>query len=232
MVPVTTVLFDLDGTLIDSAPDVYAAVASLIEDLGLTPPTETQVRGFIGNGLAITLERSLRAVDGPPPNLPMVEKLTALYAARPAVRTRPYPGVEKVLDEFLERGLRLAVATNKTTDLSRMILDQLGLGDHFELVAGGDAVPAMKPDPGHINYCLEKMDAAPEETVMVGDSVNDIRAANGAGCLSILLSYGYGPQRDVPGSHLPDGGEPDLRGDRFTDLPELIFGAASLPNSN
>lgn len=209
----TTLLFDLDGTLVDSAPDIAAAVNVVLAEIGRDPLSEERVRGFVGDGLAVTLARSLAAAGAPVQTPDLLTRFEAAYIAGVADRTRPYPGVAATLTALGNAGLRMAVCTNKSTEPSNVILAALGLQANFELVVGPDKVSQKKPDPQHIEFCLDALGVKPGETVMIGDSANDVIAANGAGCAAIFVTYGYGEI---------DGHDADASIDRFAELPEVL----------
>ena len=188
-------LVDLDGTLVDSAPDLAAAANKLLVELGLEPLPLAEVRAMIDGCIRVLGERLLkeRGVDYGPEFLPAaVAKLRAYYSAAIAVETRPYPGVRETLESLRKDGWRLAVCTNKPEGLSRQLLEELQLDGHFEAVAGGDSFPAKKPDPAHPLGLLELLGGAPAESVLLGDGTADILAARAAGIEEIWFSGGYG----------------------------------------
>ena len=192
--PLRAVVFDLDGTLVDSAPDLHAAANLTLEEMGLDPMPLAQVRGFVGNGVAKLVERCLEAQKQPSKGAPLaraVERFKAHYAAAPAVLTRPYDGVEALLGSLTARGLLLGVCTNKPEGLTNAVLAGTGLDRHLRAVVGGDTASAMKPDPAPLHYCLRLLGAGVEETLYVGDSETDADTAAAAGMDFALWSGGY-----------------------------------------
>jgi phosphoglycolate phosphatase len=173
------IVFDLDGTLIDSRADLGAAVNHTLRSFGLTAlPLET-VCQYVGEGARVLVQRSL----GPEHEARLDEGLAvflAYYGAHLLDHTRPYDGIAEVLAALTERGAVLSVLTNKPAALSRRILDGLGLLCRFAAVVGGDSLPARKPDPGGIDYLLETTHAARARTLLVGDSLIDMQTATAA----------------------------------------------------
>ena len=210
---ITALIFDLDGTLIDSAPDIAAAVNTILARAGYSKLAVADIMGFVGDGLAKTLERSLGAAAALPPSPAMLAQFEVEYAAHAADLTRPYPGVAATLAQIRDAGFRMAICTNKGTDLSRFILEALDLAANFEFVVGADRVAEKKPDPCHVLACLGMLGVTPGETAMVGDSANDVIAAHAAGCRAIYVSYGYGDKTGLP---------VDASIDRFDMLPETL----------
>lgn len=203
-------LVDLDGTLVDSAPDLAAAANKLLVELGHEPLPLAEVRAMIGGGLPLLGERALKArgIAYGPEFLPAATtKLRAYYGAAIAVETRPYPGVRETLGSLRAAGWRLAVCTNKPEELSRQLLAELQLDDYFEAVAGGDSFPAKKPDPAHPLGLLDLLGGKPGEAVLLGDGTADLLAARAAGIEEIWFSGGYGgaeaealsPRRKIDG---------------------------------
>lgn len=188
------ILFDLDGTLVDTAADVAAALDRLLVELGHAPLGQAAARGLIGGGARALVERGLRQVgDGRPHDL---DRLTArwldLYESAIAATSKPYPGVAATLGRLAEAGALLAVCTNKADHATRVLLDALGLSRHFAAVVGGD-VPRRKPDPAHPRAVLDRLGVSAAEAVLVGDSDNDLQAARAAGLGFVAVTYGYGP---------------------------------------
>lgn len=191
----SVLLIDLDGTLVDSAPYLAAAVNKLLVELGYEALPLEDVRGMIGGGLPKLGERALaaRGVTYGPAFLPRaIDKLRGYYAAAIAVETRPYPGARETLTALRETGWRLAVCTNKPEALSRQLLEALQLDSLFEEVAGGDSFAVKKPDPGHPLGLLRSLGAAPANAALLGDGAADIEAARAAGIAEIWFSGGYG----------------------------------------
>lgn len=184
-------IFDLDGTLVHSAPDIAAALNRRMEAAGLAHFPLPEVEAMIGDGAKVLLEKACAARGVPVP----ADALPALLGdleANSAVLTAPYPGMEAALDALAAAGWTLAVCTNKPIAATRALLGALGLERRFRVVLGGDSLPVKKPDPGHVRGVLLAAGARPEEAVMVGDHQNDIRAAAGAGVRSVFAAWGYG----------------------------------------
>lgn len=188
------VVFDLDGTLVDSAPDLGAASNQLLAQLGRTPLDLAQVRPMIGDGVRRLVERAIAATGGMPPGADLeelTERFLELYEPIVARITRPYPGVAETLPRIAQLGLTLAVCTNKPERLSRALLRALRLDNHFAAVVGGDSAPARKPDPRHLLFTLDRIGAAPAQTLFVGDNEHDVATARGARVPVVVVSYGY-----------------------------------------
>ncbi|MGB8274411.1 MAG: phosphoglycolate phosphatase [Alphaproteobacteria bacterium] len=187
-------VFDLDGTLIDSAPDIADAVNALVVELGRPALTLESVRPMIGDGMRNLVARALSA-GGEPPSPGDVEvfakRCLAIYEAHPVLRTRPFAGVVETLERLHRSGFALAVCTNKPDRPARAILDALELSGFFGALVGGESAPALKPDPRHLAHTLERLGAVPGSAVMVGDSGNDVNVARGLGVPSVCVTYGY-----------------------------------------
>ena len=215
-----TLLFDLDGTLVDSLPDLNGALNLMLTELGRAPLADHQVRLMVGDGAAKLVERALETGGGVPaePGLAdLVERFLALYRACATETTRPFPEVERTLEGLRREGWRLAVCTNKPERESRQILDELGLSPLFETVGGGDSFDVRKPAAGHLLGLLDRLAATPGRAIMVGDSRNDVLAARNAGLPVVLVSYGYGPdQAEALGA--------DRIIDCFSQLPAALAG--------
>lgn len=215
-------LFDLDGTLVDSVPDLAAAANRLLAELGRAPLDEVEIAAMVGDGVAKLVERALAARQTSDFALAAATaRFTALYEADAVTLTRPYPGVREGLAAFAHAGVTLAVCTNKPERATRAVLEGLGLARFFAVVIGGDSLPARKPDPAPLIAALNRLGVAPTEAAMVGDHRNDVLAAQGARIAAIFASYGYG---------LTTLGElrPDAMIDRFAELPQVAGGVLGL----
>jgi phosphoglycolate phosphatase len=211
-------IFDLDGTLIDSAPDLARALNRLLDELGRPPLPLAVVRKLIGDGAPELVRRALDAAGAvvEPAAMPeLFERYRAFYLATATVETRAYPNVSETLAVLGAAGYRMAVCTNKFQTPTLKILDALDLSRHFDGVIGGDIVPARKPDPGHLIAALASMEASPEEALMIGDGANDVAAARSLGIPIILLESGYG---EIPMAQL--GGDMLLAD--FGEIPEAL----------
>ena len=192
-------VFDLDGTLVDSAPDLHAALDRLMAARGLVPFTRAEVTAMIGDGAKVMVERAL-AARGRAFDQPALDQFLADYGAAAAVETRPFPGIPEALDALAGAGWRLAVCTNKPEAPARDLLAALGLAHRFAALGGGDSFPTRKPDPAHLRATIAAAGGAGDGVVMIGDHHNDIRAARGAGIPGLFVSWGYGPPAMAEGA--------------------------------
>ena len=203
------VVFDLDGTLVDSVPDLHAALNWLLARLGRRAVTLEEVVGMVGDGVPKLVERGLLATGGLPAegaDGPIAD-FTRHYEANAATLTRPFPGAVAALAALRDAGCTLAICTNKPAGATGEILDALDLAPFFAAVAGGDTVPgARKPDPRHLMHVLDQLGAAPGDAVMVGDSHNDVNVAKAAGVPTVAVTFGYahGPVEELGADVLID----------------------------
>ena len=191
----SSLIFDLDGTLIDSAPDLATTLNALLAELDCPPLSFDQVRRLIGDGAPTLVARALRAAGAgfePETYESLLERYRALYLAHATAETRVYPQVPETLRRLREDGYRTVVCTNKFQRPSLMILEALDLARYFDGVAGGDVVPARKPDPAHLLAGLKLIGGEPAHAVMIGDGINDVAAAKAAGIPVLVLPSGYG----------------------------------------
>ncbi|MGH6618939.1 MAG: HAD family hydrolase [Alphaproteobacteria bacterium] len=214
--PLPVLVFDLDGTLIESAPEIRHCLNLLLAEYGRPGATLPQVERMIGNGVAKLVERGFEATGGMPGDFDAaLTRFIAIYNDAPIAETPVYDGVPETLARLHEAGHVMAICTNKLYEPTVKILEGLGFARYFRAVAGGDSFSVRKPDPGHLLGVLERLGAAREDAIMIGDSPNDIGCAIDAGVRSIALSYGYS---NVPAAELGA----DRLVDRFADLPEAI----------
>ncbi len=191
------ILFDFDGTLIDSAPDLALAVNHTLGQFGRPPFEEITVRGWVGNGARMLVKRALDAsrTETNETTSDILDRALAVflnfYADNLAVLTRPYPQVPELLRQLHGEGYRLAIITNKPYAFIEPILQSMGMSTLFELTLGGDSLPQKKPDPFPLLHACETLGVAPEKCIMVGDSKNDVLAAKAAGMQCIGVGYGY-----------------------------------------
>jgi phosphoglycolate phosphatase len=188
------IVFDLDGTLVDSAPDLAAATDHVLHTFGRPPVGLEAVRKLVGDGARALVVRGFESTGALPPPEQIdraVEIFLDHYAANIAAHTRPFPGVVAALDRLRDAGLRLGICTNKREGLTHALLRELGLAGYFDAVVGGDTLPVRKPDGGHLLGTLAAMQSGPADAVMVGDSINDISAARSAGVPVVAVSFGY-----------------------------------------
>lgn len=206
------VVFDLDGTLLDSAPDIHAAVNRVIGRRGLAPYSLDEVKAMIGDGVKVLTERFL-AGRGQAYDQACHDELVADEDIRSARLTAPFEGIAEVLTVLEAGGWRLAVCTNKPEGPARELLASLGLGGRFAAIGGGDSFPVRKPHPDHLRATLAAAGGVPETAVMVGDHRNDVMAAAGAGIPCIFVAWGYGPAAMADGAPIAA---------RPADLPGLV----------
>jgi len=192
-------VFDLDGTLVDSAPDLHAALDRLMAVKRLPGFARAEVVAMIGDGVRVLLERAY-AARGIALDEADLQHFMTDYEANAAVLTRAFDGIPELLGGLRDAGWRLAVCTNKPEGAARVLLSGLGLDGHFSALGGGDSFPMRKPDPGHLRATLAATGAAPENAVMIGDHRNDIDAARGAGVRAIFAGWGYGPHSMAGGA--------------------------------
>jgi phosphoglycolate phosphatase len=216
--PAATIVFDLDGTLVDTAPDLIATLNVLLAREGLRPVAYAQARNMIGGGARRMIERALVEDRFAPPQSEvdrMVKEFIADYAARIATLSRPFPGLEAALDQLAAAGCTLAVCTNKLEWLSLRLLDALGLTGRFAAVCGQDTFAVQKPDPDILRLTLARARGSPARAVMVGDSGNDIATARGAGVPVVAVDFGY---TEIPIGKL----SPDRVISHFAELPGVV----------
>jgi phosphoglycolate phosphatase len=192
-------VFDLDGTLVDSAPDIHAALNRVMAARGLAGFTLAEVTAMIGDGAKVLVERALAARDRPF-DAGAVAEFMADPAAEGAVEARAFPGIPEALARLEAEGWRLAVCTNKPVAMARALLGSLGLLGRFAALGGGDSFPTRKPDPAHLLATIAAAGGAGTGAVMIGDHHNDIRAARGAGIPGLFVSWGYGPPAMAEGA--------------------------------
>lgn len=211
------VVFDLDGTLIDSAPDVAAALNRLLAEEGRRTLTLPEVQQLVGEGAGALIERAWAATGtaaAPDAVRPLVERYLAFYRAAPADHTHVYDGVREELARLAASGARLGICTNKPDGMTNLVLETLGLAPLFAAVVGGDYV-RRKPDGEHIRETLRRMGAEGLPRVYVGDSRTDVLAARDAPLPVIAVTYGYAR---MPVEELGA----DLLIERFADLGPAI----------
>jgi phosphoglycolate phosphatase len=213
-----TIVFDLDGTLVDTAPDLIAALDALFAREGLPRDSKAELRNMIGGGARRLIERAL-AQERIPIVDDDVDRLYARYiehyAAHIAERSRAFPGLEQALDALAENGCRLAVCTNKLEFLAVRLLDELGIAGRFAAICGQDTFGMQKPDPEMLRRTVAQAGGSMERVVMVGDSAADIDMARQAAIPVIAVDFGY---TETPVALLG----PDRIISRFDDLPAVV----------
>jgi phosphoglycolate phosphatase len=213
-----TVIYDLDGTLIDSARDMCVAVSSVLADHGLPPISDEEARLFMGEGSKITMRRAFakngRTLDDAQASA-VTREFVRYYELDPVHYTTAFDGVAEVVKRLDRLGLKQGVCTNKFEKSARMILMGLKLMPPIADVAGADTFTVRKPDPGHILQLIDKIGGRRERAVMVGDSIHDVEAARRGGLPAVLVSWGY---TDKPAGEL--GADAVI--DHFAALPEAL----------
>jgi phosphoglycolate phosphatase len=213
MTRVRHLIFDLDGTLVDSAPDLATALNRLLKELGKPALAESTVRSMVGDGAGVLVQRGLAAsglADTDQPSA--LKRFLTLYRDCLIDQTRAYPNVEETLARLSAEGHKLGVCTNKPYDPTQQILAALNLDRFFATVIGGDSLPKRKPDPEPLLAAIEKLGGTAATAVMIGDSANDVLCARAAAVTAILIPSDYGnPAEDA-----------DLKLARFSELPEAI----------
>ncbi|WP_293264241.1 phosphoglycolate phosphatase [Neptunomonas sp.] len=188
------VIFDLDGTLVDSVPDLSLAVDRALLALGLSEVGEANVRLWVGNGAQVLIERALRHVLLEVPEKVFDQAYLLFlkeYECCLASRSRLYPGVLETLTLLKEMKIPMAVVTNKPIAFTHPVLRGLGVDSYFASVLGGDSLPAKKPDPLPLNTLIQEYNLSASQVLMVGDSMSDVSAARSAECPVVAVSYGY-----------------------------------------
>lgn len=215
---ITTIIFDLDGTLVDSAPDLLTAANHILSQEGRRALDLADIKMMVGDGVPRLVELAFEATGEPAGERleELAGRFVDFYHDHAADDTRPYAGVVAALDALRAAGLRLGICTNKPHSPTMEILETLNLASYFDAVIGGDSLPGIKkPDPRHIQAGLNALDATPESALMVGDSRNDVLSAQAAGLPAIAYAHGYAKMD-------PAKLGADLILDDFADLPEII----------
>ena len=199
---VSAVLCDLDGTLLDTVPDLHAAVNAMLRDLGRPDLSREAVSHYVGRGIPNLVKRALAASlevadDSVPPPQEALESFRRHYARENGRNVRFYPGVMEGLRALRAEGFPLAVITNKAAAFTLPLLESTGLAGYFDVVVSGDLLPRHKPDPMPLIWACGRLGVSPGDALFLGDSVNDLRAARAAGCHVFLVPYGYNEGRDV-----------------------------------
>lgn len=197
-----TIAFDLDGTLVETAPDLVATLNKVLASEGLAPVAYEHARNMVGHGAKRMIERGYAATGLPlSPDLSPVlfERFISTYLAHIADTSHPFPGCLDALETLLDAGATLVVATNKRTDLAVALLEKLNMTDYFAAIVGADLAPAAKPDGRHILFAIEEADGDPDMAIMVGDSASDVDGAKDAGVPVIAVTFGY---TEIPAAQL------------------------------
>lgn len=214
----TAIAFDLDGTLVDSAPDLALSINLMLSELGRQTHAEDVICGWVGNGAEVLIKRALSgskdiAEDIEPTLYSHARELFEKhYRDNICVNSRLYPRVLEVLTQLSIRQVPLALVTNKPLMFTKPLLEALGIGEFFSVVLGGDCLARKKPDPLPLQHVLQQWALKPGQLIMVGDSKNDILAARAANCKSFGVTYGYNYGEPITAS------QPDWVGDDIQPL--------------
>ncbi|WP_017445903.1 phosphoglycolate phosphatase [Gayadomonas joobiniege] len=218
----TTILFDLDGTLVDSAPDLANSVNATLIQLGREPFTTSKIRNWVGNGAKVLIERALSGQKTISTTLDpqLADKALKLflhhYSEHLAVDSALYPGVAETLSALKNKGYKLALVTNKPSAFISPLLKGLAIDDYFLANIGGDTLPQKKPAPEPLLHAADLLKQAPQNCVMVGDSKNDILAGKAAGMLTVAVTYGYNYGEDISLQ------QPDFCFDHFAQINQVF----------
>ena len=213
----TSFIFDLDGTLVDTAPDLLNALNAVLEHEGRPAVDIDVLRHLVGHGARSLLAEAMKLTGDPLPDHRMpalFDEYIAHYAAHIADESRIFPGVTKTLAQLAESGARLGVLTNKPQGLADALLAELDLAQYFTAIHGAGRYPYSKPDARVFHHVLEELGGAEGKSIMVGDSITDVATARAAGAPVIVVTYGYTPEP----AHLLGG---DAVTDHFADVPML-----------
>lgn len=217
-----TLVLDLDGTLVDSVPDLLASMNRLAAFKGLAPFAAPELAAMVGDGAAVLVQRAM-AARGRQATQEDIDAFLADYGAHPAVHSRPFPGASSTLQRLRQQGWRLAVCTNKPEAPARALLDALGLLQFFDAIGGGDSSAVRKPDPAHLLATIAAAAGDRAASVMVGDHRNDVLAATGAGVPCVFALWGYGPASMGAGAA--------AAAERFDELPRIIAKLLPTPSA-
>ncbi|HWD60297.1 MAG TPA: HAD-IA family hydrolase [Stellaceae bacterium] len=218
-------LFDLDGTLVDTLPDLTNALNEALRERGYAPLRPDEVKPMIGDGMAMLLARGFAARGGDSAEAAaMHPRFIEIYEAGASNLSRPYPGVPETLAALRAAGFATAVATNKPQHATGEVLRGMGLAELFDGYAGGDRFAARKPDPGHLLGLVEALGGDPRRAAMIGDSENDALAARAAAMRLILMGYGYAriDPRELGADRVLD---------RFDELPAALAALGVNPSA-
>lgn len=189
-----TLLFDLDGTLVDTAPDLHHALNSTLSSVELGPVDIELTRHWVGHGAKKMISSALERHNEQSTDA-LIERLytsfLANYRRHIAIFSKPYQGVRLAVQHLVQKRCKLGVVTNKRYDLSKLLLKELNLLGYFGVVVGGDTLSVAKPEPDPLLHACKELDTQPERVIFVGDSITDVACARGAGCPIVLVTYGY-----------------------------------------
>jgi len=216
----SVVLIDLDGTLVDSVPDLTWATDQMLAYFKLPARGEAKVRAWVGNGVGPLIKRALTdEMDGEPEAALFDKALPVfmdLYKQHVCVDSYLYPGVKQGLKWLKQQKIKLGCVTNKNEQFTLPVLEQLGIHDDFDIVISGDTLPQKKPDPAPLLHGADYFGVTPDKAMMIGDSINDVKASRAAGFNIVCVSYGYNHGMDIRTM------EPDAVIDTFAELESLF----------
>jgi len=216
MIQVSSMLFDLDGTLIDSREDLARSINLMLADLSRPALDQSQISSFVGDGVWVLVYRSLKASEpnGEPPDDVLhkqgIELMRHHYTEQMLVSTHLFPNVAETLEQF--NGKQIGLVTSKESDLAKMLLEHFGIARFFDCIVGGDQVAERKPDPKPVLRAMELLSAGPTDTVMIGDSENDVIAGKRAGTATCGVTYGFRTEAQILET------KPDIVAHSFEDL--------------
>lgn len=216
MTKIDTIVFDLDGTLVDASPDITAATNFVLKQICWQPLSRETVAGYIGGGAEVLWRKILGAQADSllPLTLPLFMER---YTAHPCEESYLYPGVRDLLERLQAADIRMAIATQKAEGITTTVLNHFTIAPFFSVVIGPESVKRRKPDPESVLLILERLHTPPEHALMIGDTPADIRAGKSAGVLTCAVTYGYGRPADLTAEN------PDFVIDRLSDLPKLLL---------
>jgi phosphoglycolate phosphatase len=200
MANVALIIFDLDGTLVDTSEDLAASLNFAVTPLGIEALSVAETVALVGEGLSRLIEKILEPLGLMEYCAITMKKFLEHYSVHLTDKSKPYPGVAKSLESLKKSGVAMAVLSNKREDLSRRLLDALGLAGYFALIAGSDTVPEKKPSPEAVRFVLRKFGCEPADALMVGDSSYDIEAARNAGVKVAAAAWGFRARETLSGA--------------------------------
>jgi phosphoglycolate phosphatase len=216
---VKAVMFDLDGTLIHTAPEIAFAVNQMLAELNLPTLPQQQIESYIGDGAQALIRRCIADKPSGEVDEKLFQRAQALFFVHYAsnvTQSKPYGGVVEALTALQDKGLKLACVTNKPEKFTIPLLDKSGLLDFFDVVVSGDTLPKKKPDPIQLRYICAKFNVLEAESMLVGDSLTDVTAAHAAGCYIVTVPYGYNQGKPIDHSMV------DETITNLTDLVDLL----------
>ena len=214
------VLIDVDGTLVDSVPDLTYCVDEMMKQLDMPTHGEAKVRNWVGNGVERLVRRALIGQLEGEPDEALFEQaypvFIKLYSENTSKRSCLYPGVKQGLEYLKEEGYQLGCVTNKAAQFTEPLLRDLGVNEYFSIVISGDTLEKKKPDPMPLLHAAKHFNVAPEQALMIGDSISDVKAARAAGFRIACMTYGYNHGVDIREA------SPDAVMDSMAELPDLL----------